>query len=131
MKIHELRNRVSSLARNQMSAEQHNHHLQTLVNALDQLESGQSQEVSRLRRQFRWLCATTVTLALSLCLTSLLSLPPVTVAVGAIAGPACPASGAISATAGKADTLRRRTAQAFEDDDDGPVHEPDGPTISF
>ena len=70
MKIHELRNRVSNLARNQMTAEQAIQSLRELVNALDQLESGQLQEVSRLRRQFRWLWAATVTTALALSLTS-------------------------------------------------------------
>lgn len=70
MKIHELRNRVSNLARSQMTAEQTNQSLRELVNTLDQLESGQLQEVSRLRRQFRWLWAATATTALALSLTS-------------------------------------------------------------
>jgi len=69
MKIQELRNRISSLARSQMTTEQTNQSLQALVNALDQLETGQLQEVSRLRRQLRWLWAATITAALMLSLT--------------------------------------------------------------
>lgn len=69
MKIHELRNHVANLARNQMTAEQTSQSLQTLVNALDQFETAQQGEVPRLRRQFRWLSVAAASLALALALT--------------------------------------------------------------
>lgn len=56
MKIAELRNRLSNLARNQMSAEQHNQSLQELVQSLAQLETDLQKEAIQLRRRFRQLC---------------------------------------------------------------------------
>lgn len=69
MKTQELRSRVSHLARSQMTAEQISQSLQTVVNALDQLETGHQSEASRLRRELRWWCLATVTGLLALCLT--------------------------------------------------------------
>ena len=69
MKIHELRARVSSLARNQMTAEQTNQALTELVRGLDQLENAWQGEISRLHRQFRWLSVAAATAALALALT--------------------------------------------------------------
>lgn len=68
--------------------------------------------------------------AVSDLLLSLLAKPPVAPAVGAIAGPACPAPGAIIEATGKAGHPRRRAIETFEEDD-GPAPEPDGPEMSF
>ena len=69
MKTQELRSRISNLARSQLTADQISQSLQELVRGLDQLEAGQQKEVSRLRRQFRWLWMATATGLLALCLT--------------------------------------------------------------
>lgn len=69
MKTQELRSRISSLARSQMTAEQISQSLQELVRGLDQLEAGQQKEVSRLRQQYRQLWMATATGLLALCLT--------------------------------------------------------------
>lgn len=69
MKTQELRNRVSVIARSQMSVEQISQSLQAMVKDVEQLESDQQKEVFRHHRYFRWLCLTTLTGLLALLLT--------------------------------------------------------------
>jgi NhaP-type Na+/H+ or K+/H+ antiporter len=66
VKIAELRNRISNLARDQMTVERHTEHLQELVQGLAHLETGWQAEVSQLRRYFRWLCLAMAVITLAL-----------------------------------------------------------------